>query len=52
MSLTDMPTFYTMCARVDTTVKDLCQPVDAYSGRGYIGILMHTHTQPLWNPVQ
>ena len=36
-----------MCARVDTTVKDLCQPVDAYSGKGYIGIIRHTHAQSL-----
>lgn len=56
MSLTDKPTFYTMCARVDTTVKDLCQPVDAYSGDGClcglvwaIGILLYTHTCPVYN---
>ena len=49
MSLTDKPTFYTMCARVDTTVKDLCQPVYAYSGKGCIGILLHTHTCPMYN---
>jgi len=34
MSLTDKPTFYTMRARVDTTVQDLCQPVYSYSDKG------------------
>lgn len=46
MSQMDTATFYTMCARVDTTVKDLCQPVYSYSA---IGILMHTHTCPMYN---
>ena len=56
MSLTDKPTFYTMCAYANTTAQDLCQPVYAYSGKGYIGglvwsigILLHPHTCPMYN---
>jgi len=30
--------------RASTTVQNLCQPVDSYSGGGSIGILWHTHT--------
>ena len=34
MSLTDKPTFYTMCAPANTTAQYLCQPVYSYSGGG------------------
>jgi len=34
------------------TYHNLCQPVDSYSGLGFLGILWHTHSLPMQYPCQ